>query len=298
MRAKMLYFAEHKDEFDAVYIGASRVFRGLDPVRIDAELAERGIELRSFNLALGGMLPFEQDYLLHEVLDMEPARLRWIFYEGGPMGAGLEDEHSSFALQPNLWSARGIQWHTASQTRKVLGAIRRLPVTLRRKLHLARVHVEIFGRRFGNLGQGKTVFRYWTESKEEREARAEIMAMARGEARLPVARGGAGARELRGDGRAARGSGALPRAHRGHPRRERDARGAERGPGGHLPRAAACRRAARRRADPLHLPRARGEPGAPAAARGGRRPDPLPLQRSGAIPRALPASRIASTRGT
>ena len=80
---KFEYFAEHKDEFDVLAIGSSRVWRGFIPEDFDAEMELRGESLRSYNLGVGGMRVWEMDYLLRQVLALKPAKLRYVFIEGG-----------------------------------------------------------------------------------------------------------------------------------------------------------------------------------------------------------------------
>src|SRR5262245_19965519 len=62
LRAKYDWYRDHKDEFDGVFIGSSRVFRGFDPLVVDGELATRGVPARTFNLGVGGMVTFEMDF--------------------------------------------------------------------------------------------------------------------------------------------------------------------------------------------------------------------------------------------
>jgi hypothetical protein len=175
LQAKLEYFEAHRDEFDALYIGSSRVIRGLDNRRVDAYLAAEGIEMRSFNLAVGGMRVFEQDFLLHAVLAMEPARLRWVFIEGGPVGLGLREDHV-FRAPPNLWSARGVHWHSPAETLMVLRAIRRLPVSTWRKLALASTHLQLLGWRTANYGKGEEILERFRANPRRARRRAEALA--------------------------------------------------------------------------------------------------------------------------
>ena len=165
---KLEYFAAHKDEYDAVYIGSSRVHHGLDPVLVDGELARAGVELCSFNLGVAAMSTFEQDFLLHRVLDLQPERLRWIFLEGGPVGVALP-RHHAFLEDPALFSARGVQWHTSLETRKVLACLRPLPLPPWRKLELALAHLELFGRNLTGLGRADAILERVFEPASERK---------------------------------------------------------------------------------------------------------------------------------
>jgi len=155
---KWEYFAEHKDEFDAVWIGTSLVFRDVDVPAIDAALRERGHALHSFNFGIGGMGTFEQDFVLHRLLELEPARLKYVFYEGGPVGLGIHPRHV-FQTPGDTNTMRSTYWHDGPQTAKVLRQIPHLPVSPWRRLDLAFTHARLFGRKLANYGFGTEVKR-------------------------------------------------------------------------------------------------------------------------------------------
>jgi hypothetical protein len=150
LRAKYDYFREHKDEFDGVLIGSSRVFRGFDPRVIDEELASRGIPFRSFNIGVGGMVTFEMDFLLRNVAALKPARMRWMFFEGGHW------DPATYFLG-NTWSTRSIFWHDVHGTREVLRSIHRADLPVMQKIELAWTHLRLFGMKQTNMAQGKRI---------------------------------------------------------------------------------------------------------------------------------------------
>lgn len=191
LRAKLEYFREYKDEFDVLFIGSSRIVRGVDNALVDAKLAERGIEVRSFNLAVGGMRTFEQDHILHEVLRMEPARLRWIFFEGGPVGMGVRKDHI-FRSPPNLNTDRGVAWHTGRETYNVLGSLARLPLPTGEKIRQALLHLELMSSRYTNYGKGEKLIQELRESaqtRREREAKRDAILAGQGYQGLEEATG-------------------------------------------------------------------------------------------------------------
>jgi len=85
VKDKLEYFADHKDEFQALFCGSSRTNSGLDPEVFDATLRENGITARSFNLGVPAMMPPEQFWMIDEVLAQRPRSLRWIFIELLPL---------------------------------------------------------------------------------------------------------------------------------------------------------------------------------------------------------------------
>lgn len=154
LRSKFEYFAAHKDEFDVVYIGSSRVFRAFDPEVFDATLAERGRPLSSFNMGVGGMLSFEQDFVLQRLLELEPARLRWAFLEGG-------EWDPDFDYSFNVYSWRSVFWHALPQTLDVLQAAWHDPVSAERRWEIVRTHAALFLSRLTNYGMGKEILAAW-----------------------------------------------------------------------------------------------------------------------------------------
>ena len=151
--SKWEYFQAHRDEFDAVFIGSSLVLRDVDAPAVQAGLAAAGVELACFNFGVGGMGPYEQDFLLHRLLELEPARLRYVFFEGGPVGLGTHPRHI-FQTPGDTDTFRSVHWHDATQTGKVLRQVRLLPVALLRKLDLGFTHVRVFCRRLASYGLG------------------------------------------------------------------------------------------------------------------------------------------------
>jgi hypothetical protein len=161
---KWEYFERHKDEYDAVWLGTSLVFRGVDTPAIDATMAERGHDFKSFNFGIGGMGTFEQDFVLHKLLELEPARLKYVFLEGGPVGIGVHPRHI-FQMPGDTNTMRSAYWHDSTQTGKVLVQVPRLPLPLWRKIDLGFTHVRLLGRKTSNYGFGPEVKRTFTEFK-------------------------------------------------------------------------------------------------------------------------------------
>lgn len=176
LRSKFEYFAAHKDEFDLVYIGSSRVFRAFDPSAFDAAVAAEGRPLSSFNLGVGGMLSFEQDFVLQRLLELEPARLRWVFLEGG-------EWDPDFDYSFNVHSWRSVFWHALPQTLDVLQAVWHDPVAADRRWQIARTHAALFLSKLTNYGMGKEILAAWQGSTVDVRGRSlgtEELAAGRG----------------------------------------------------------------------------------------------------------------------
>lgn len=156
LRAKFDYFRDHKDEYDAVYIGSSRVFRSFDPLIIDPVIEAERKPFHSFNLGIGGMVSFEMDFLLKQIVALEPARLKWIFIEGGPW------EPDAYFLG-NTWSSRSIFWHDTDGMRTVWTAtlVSDRPWLNHEgrvgKVELLWTHLRLYGMKVSNMAQGERI---------------------------------------------------------------------------------------------------------------------------------------------
>ena len=78
---KLEYFAAHKDEFDILFVGSSRIYRHIVPETFDRIAAEHGLRTRGFNLGVPGMHPPESFYVLEQALATKPTNLKWVFIE-------------------------------------------------------------------------------------------------------------------------------------------------------------------------------------------------------------------------
>ena len=109
---KLEFFAQHKDEFDTLFIGTSRIHYQVSPALFDATTAEAGRPTRTFNFGVDGMHPPESFFVTEKILALQPRKLRWVFFE-------LE------GVQIDWWRA-GAQtrrleyWHDWKQTSLVI----------------------------------------------------------------------------------------------------------------------------------------------------------------------------------
>ena len=138
--------------FDAVFLGSSKVFRGVVPAIFDAEMGKRGLAVRSYNLGVDGMGFPETAYLFDQLPPRERRSLRWVFVELAGVRTTL--------LPAELGTIRELYWHDWQRTlwvcRSILsgesgvgsGKGAAAPLAL-----LGR-HVQLFARRGLAIGQG------------------------------------------------------------------------------------------------------------------------------------------------
>lgn len=78
---KLKYFAEHKNEYNAIFIGPSTTSFGIVPNLFDKLMAEQNREIKSFNLGFSAATVAEIDFSLSKIIALKPANLKWLFIE-------------------------------------------------------------------------------------------------------------------------------------------------------------------------------------------------------------------------
>jgi len=99
---KFRFFAAHKDEFDTLFIGSSRIYFQISPAVFDRVTRESGLPTHSFNFGIGGMYLPETAYLLEQILNLKPRNLKWVFIEYDEMQTKWSPE--------NQTSRRALYW--------------------------------------------------------------------------------------------------------------------------------------------------------------------------------------------
>ena len=157
---KLAYFARHKDDFDVLFFGSSRIYHGVSPQVFDATLKARGLAVTSLNLGIDGMNIPESSCFLEKILEQNPARLKWVFVELTPFRLEMDDNRRA--------SARGVYWHDWTRMKWIAGELwhnarrsgqdyRWAPKRLRpglNDLDVAAMHAGLFLRNIGSVGRG------------------------------------------------------------------------------------------------------------------------------------------------
>jgi len=160
---KLTRFTAEKDEYDVAFFGSSRVYRGIDPERFDAEMAVRHQPLRSFNFGIAGMKPHETNALIRRVLALEPARLRWVMVELGAWDPLIR--------RPNRFQRRGIFWHDLPETISAMHSALLLERPWHERLDLVATHGLHFAAHSLAAGRGPALFEsLFTRSSSKRAA--------------------------------------------------------------------------------------------------------------------------------
>ncbi len=94
---RLRWFQEHKDDYDIVFIGSSRVYHGLSPKLFDEIAARAGHRWRAFNLGVDRMKTPGCLAVARKVAALQPAKLRYLFFElqARPGGQQRDDDVSA-----------------------------------------------------------------------------------------------------------------------------------------------------------------------------------------------------------
>jgi hypothetical protein len=115
VQEKFAWFAAHRDDYDALFIGSSRIYHGINPTVFDEITAAAGIPTRSFNFGLDGMFPPENAYVFERLAALRPKNLRWVFVENGALRL-----HTGNRNPDNV---RVLHWHDSARTTLVCRAL-------------------------------------------------------------------------------------------------------------------------------------------------------------------------------
>lgn len=171
--AKLEFFAQHKDEFDTLVVGTSRVYYSISPQLFDQTTRENGLPTRTFNFGIDGMHPPENFYVLEQILKTKPGKLKWVVLEMADIQTKWDDV---------LGTQRVVYWHDWPRTELTLkkalnprGNANWLIRTTR--LWLARrdlfLNLFLFGKQFASVGRASDFFP--SEQRERfREAESEL----------------------------------------------------------------------------------------------------------------------------
>jgi len=151
--AKLEFFAQHRDEFDTLIVGTSRLYYSISPELFDQTTRENGLPTRTFNFGIDGMHPPENFYVLEQILKAKPQKLKWVV---------LEMAEIQVKWDTVLGTQRLVYWHDWPRTELTLkkalnprgnanwfGKAARLWLARRELVS----HLALFGKQFASVGR-------------------------------------------------------------------------------------------------------------------------------------------------
>ena len=106
---KYAYYKQHKDNYNALFFGSSRVYNQIVPAVFDTTAQSSGKTINSYNFGVPAMRALDSSVFLAEVLSNPPKGLKWVFFET-ILDKGYEPI-------PNARTPRAMYWHTWENTR-------------------------------------------------------------------------------------------------------------------------------------------------------------------------------------
>lgn len=114
--SKVEWLRDHGPDFDTLFIGSSFTARQVAPAVFDSAMEELGLPTRSFNLALVGMLPPEDGYVLERALEDREAPLRFVLVECQGLRFGIR--------RRDHFTSRAVYWHDTARMRALWNRFR------------------------------------------------------------------------------------------------------------------------------------------------------------------------------
>ena len=162
------YYRAHKDEYDAVFFGSSRIYSQVVPEVFDAIAQADGVSVNSYNFGIPAMRAIDSAVLIEEVLADPPKNLKWVFFES-ILDKGYEPI-------PNARTQRAMYWHTWKNTRTAAHYILDSDESLPSKAVLIFSHLLPFTYQQLNVGRLFNQVLPSDFSTEEKQAAAEFRA--------------------------------------------------------------------------------------------------------------------------
>ena len=162
VREKLAHLAEHGEEYDAIFVGSSRIQNHIMPALFDRLTAEGGLPVKSFNAGISSMHTPEDGWYLEQILTRKPARLRWVFLEIDFFDTVIQDGQNG--------TLRGVPWHDWRRFRQLCRRLAVMSLDLSFRDQFAALferprdfldHLAAFGQRATQFGCGALLFDRW-----------------------------------------------------------------------------------------------------------------------------------------
>ena len=159
---KLAHLAQHRADFDALFIGSSRVQFQVMPALFDPIAATH-----SFNLGVAGMVPPESLYFARCVLALRLQRLKWLFIELADLDPVIDARNAS--------SARAAYWHDARHTALAIRDLWSSSRPAARKLEIVGDHLRLFATRTAGIGRGAALMASRLAPSPKKEKRPAVV---------------------------------------------------------------------------------------------------------------------------
>lgn len=144
---KYRHVADHRADYDVLFVGSSRFHHGIVPPQFDARIAEiTGQRIRSFNFGHDAMWPPESFFILRKLLALRPPHLRWVFIDCVAIRTQIDPR--------NMLTKRTAYWHDARHTALAWRALAVEAIPWSDRVRRAVAHGTLLLRNWTNAGAG------------------------------------------------------------------------------------------------------------------------------------------------
>lgn len=165
---KYEYYQAHKDDYDTLFFGSSRVYSHIIPDIFDQTASAEGHSVNSYNFGIPAMRAIDSTVLLEEILSDPPKNLKWVFFES-ILDKGYEPI-------PNARTNRSMYWHNWENTQFAAKYILSSDESLPNKAVLLASHLLPFVYHQLNVGRLFSQLLPSTFTTEEQTVAAEFTA--------------------------------------------------------------------------------------------------------------------------
>ena len=144
IETKVAWFEEHGADYDTIFLGSSRCYRGFRPELFDQITAEHGLETRAYNFGTPGSRAFE-NYRILDRIEEHGHELKWVF---------IDPERLDWLRQmdEDMLRLSYIEWHDPLTTWMVARYVLDQDMPLLDKLARLRANARSCGYHLGNIG--------------------------------------------------------------------------------------------------------------------------------------------------
>lgn len=164
------YYQAHKNDYDTLFFGSSRVYNHVIPDVFDSASERAGIAVDSYNFGVPALRALDSIVLLEDVLSDPPENLKWVFFET-TLDKGYEPIQNARTHRSMYWhtwentgfAARYILSSEASASAKAMLIASHLLPTLYRQMNVGRLFSQVLPSEFS--AQERAVTKIFTRNE-------------------------------------------------------------------------------------------------------------------------------------
>lgn len=146
LTAKQRHVENAVDQYDAVFVGSSRIYRAFDPLLFEQLTREQGHAIKVYNFGIPGLRPHEMQVVLDDLVAAKPQRLKYVFIEVMEWYPPILNDLKN--------GDRTVNWHTLSNSLSAIQTVWLQPISDAEKWDQTLCHSSHWLSRLANYGRG------------------------------------------------------------------------------------------------------------------------------------------------